>query len=275
MAYSFLYLVSMLVKGEEAVVLAYHSVDFNGSFYTVAPPEFYRQMEFLRRNYNIVPIEDIVDFATGRKRSLGKLVAITLDDGYEDNFSYVYPYLKRHGLPATIFVSTGYVGQQFPLDGFSLKMLRWDQIVEMSRNNVAIGAHTVTHPDLRKETHVNARKNIMMSKKEIERKTGKPAKYVAYPYSRFNCEIIELVRSLGFEGAFGGDGLVQRGDCTLALNRIQVDRSISFLMFRARMTKARLWYDQGRRWLRNLRRIHFVSVVYDKCEANVRNYGGN
>jgi peptidoglycan/xylan/chitin deacetylase (PgdA/CDA1 family) len=274
MAYSFLYLGSRLVKGEgEAVVLAYHSVGFNRSFYTVTPTQFYRQMEYVRRNYEIVPVEDIVEFAAGRKRLSGKAVAITLDDGYSDNFSHVYPYLKTHGLPATIFISTGYVGRRFPIDGFSLKMLTWDQIVEMSRNNVAIGAHTVTHPDLCKESYEKAKEDIRMSKEQIERRTGKRAKYFAYPYSRFNHEIIELVRFLGFEGAFIGDGLVRRGDCALALNRIQLNRSISFLMFRVRLMST-FWYNEARGCLRSLRRFRLVSAVYDKCEEMTRLYGG-
>jgi peptidoglycan/xylan/chitin deacetylase (PgdA/CDA1 family) len=274
MSYSLLYLGSKLIKGEEAVVLAYHSVNCNSSFYTVTPEEFYKQMEYLRTNYNIVPIEDVVEFAAGRRTLPNKAVAITLDDGYNDNFSHVYPYLKRHSLPATVFVSTGYVGHQFLLGGFSLKMLSWDQIVEMSRSNVAIGAHTVTHPDLCKESHENARRDIKMSKEQIEGRTGKRVRYMAYPSDRFNHDIIELVRSLGFDGAFGGEGLVRRGDCTLALNRIQVDRFTSFLMFRARMTKATLWYNEVWRCLRNLRRFPLVSAVYDKCETAIRIYRG-
>jgi peptidoglycan/xylan/chitin deacetylase (PgdA/CDA1 family) len=272
--YSFLYFGSRLIKEEDAVVLAYHSVGFDGSFYTVTPTEFHRQMEHLRRNYEILPVKDIVEFAAGRKRLPRNAVAITLDDGFSDIFSYVYPYLKRHCLPATIFVATEYVGREFPLDGLSLKMLSWDQIVEMSRNNVAIGAHTATHSDLSRDSCEEARENIMMSKEQIERRTGKQVEYFAYPYSRYNSEIIRLVRLLGFKAAFGGDGLIRRGDFILALNRIEVDRSISWLMFRARMTKAALWYGRVFRLLRVLRRFRFVSTFYDRREAMMRTYGG-
>jgi peptidoglycan/xylan/chitin deacetylase (PgdA/CDA1 family) len=153
-------------------------------------------------------------------------------------------------------------------------MLSWDQIVEMSGNKVAIEAHTVTHPDLCKESHDRAKENIQMSMEEIERRTGKRPRYFAYPSNRFNHEIIEIVRFLGFEGAFGGDGLVRRGDCRLALNRIQVDRTSSFLIFRARITKATLWHNEARRYLRTFRRFRCVSVVYDKCEAKLETYGG-
>jgi peptidoglycan/xylan/chitin deacetylase (PgdA/CDA1 family) len=237
--------------------------------------EFYRQMEHLRRNYNIVPIEDIVEFAAGKRRLPEKAVAITFDDGYGDNYSRVYPYLKSHGLPATIFICTGYVGRQLLLGGYYLNMLNWNQIVEMSRNNATVGAHTETHSDLCKEAHERARENIKISKEEIERRTGKPVKYFSYPFYRFDHETIELVRLLGFEGAFGGSsGVVRQGDLTLALNRIQVDRSVSFLMFRARMTRAGLRYIEARRRLRASRRFRFMSAVYAKCEAIVRIHGG-
>lgn len=37
---------------------------------------------------------------------------ITIDDGYSDFFQYAYPILKRYSLPATLYVTTGFVDRE-------------------------------------------------------------------------------------------------------------------------------------------------------------------
>jgi peptidoglycan/xylan/chitin deacetylase (PgdA/CDA1 family) len=248
------------MSGEETVVLAYHSVDLNDSVYTVSPREFIAQMDYLRKNYNVVPLERIVEYAGGRRDLSGREVAITFDDGYYDNFANAYPYLKKYKLPAAIFVRAGTVGKEMRLDGALLRMLDWDEIIEMSRHDVAIGAHTVNHPDLRSLDIAHARREIAGSKVEIEERIGKPVKYFAYPFARFSDEIANLVRSIGFSAGFGGDGMIQQGDYLFALNRINIDNSLPFFAFKARIDGGGRWYKNFQKLLRMLEMSHFRAL---------------
>ena len=260
--YFALYLVLRVTLRREVSILVYHSVDSNDSFYTVSPEEFRRQMEYLRKNYEIVSLDEITDFVVGKGSLPKRSVAITCDDGYYDNYLNIYPYFKKYGLPVAIFVATGYVGKEIPLDNIPVKMLGWDELVQMSRNNVTIGAHTTTHRSLQEIDLEEAKNEILKSKREIEKEIGNCVNYFAYPFSGHNDEVVDLVRFLGFKASFDGEGVVRQGDNPYMLNRIPVDASATFLMFKARLTMATEWYRKIEEiGSKIIRRFPFLSIV--------------
>lgn len=92
-------------------ILTFHRVNDDGDpfFPSVPAAVFEAQMVYLAGAYRVLPLEDLVE----RMRRGGlprNAVAITFDDGYRDNLTHAAPILARHGLPATIFLSTGFVG---------------------------------------------------------------------------------------------------------------------------------------------------------------------
>jgi len=92
-------------------ILCYHRVnDEQDPFFPGIPvATFTAQMEMLRRHFHVLPLDELVDrFIEGDvpRRS----IAVTFDDGYRDNYENAFPVLKRLGLPATIFLTTGVVG---------------------------------------------------------------------------------------------------------------------------------------------------------------------
>jgi peptidoglycan/xylan/chitin deacetylase (PgdA/CDA1 family) len=84
---------------------------------------FDRICGWIRQWFNVLPLDDAVEkLKQGRLPS--RALAITFDDGYEDNHRVALPILHRHGLTATFFVSTGF------LDGGCM----WnDTIIEVVR----------------------------------------------------------------------------------------------------------------------------------------------
>lgn len=230
----------------EASVLSYHSIGSDNSFLTVNPKEFKRQMEYLRENFRVASLGEIIEFVKGKKNLPKRSIAITFDDGYHNIFSNAYPYLKKHNLPATVFVTTAYCQKKMPLGNVSLKMLSWNEIKKMSRNGMEIGAHTMTHPNLVEIDLKEAKNEILRSKQEIEDHTGRDCKYFAYPFYVYNEDVMNLVKTLGFEGGLGGIGSIRKGDNPFVLNRILIDGSVTFVMFKAYLTKAMDWYERAR-----------------------------
>lgn len=231
----------MLLSQKEIVILTYHSVSLDSGFHTVEPKDFIRQMEYLKSNYAIVSLAEVLDCIGKEGRPARRMVSITFDDGYQDFYLNVYPFLRKHKLPATVFVATGYVGKEWPFVESHPKILTWEQIEEISNNNIEIGAHTVTHPNLQQKKPEEAIREITKSKEELEKHLRRTVRFFSYPFGRYTNQILEIVDNAGFEAGVGGGGTVQEDACLFTLNRVQVDRSITFLQFRAHLTKAVDW----------------------------------
>lgn len=81
----------------------------------VSSGTFRRHCEMLRRSYDVVSLETAMHFLE-RGRSVARPMAvITFDDGYQDFYDEAFPVLNELGLPATVFLPTGYIGKETPL----------------------------------------------------------------------------------------------------------------------------------------------------------------
>jgi len=99
------------ISRRRPIILMYHGVTANPDIVDwtqVAVDDFEDQMDHLRRNYQPVSLTDLVGMLqSGRIEP--HAVAVTFDDGYKSNHDLAYPILKEMGIPATIFVTSGFV----------------------------------------------------------------------------------------------------------------------------------------------------------------------
>ncbi|MGE5397697.1 MAG: polysaccharide deacetylase family protein [Chitinophagales bacterium] len=225
------------VKQERALdgvpILAYHKVSpdprAGGLGLRVKPADFDWQMRYLKDNgYHSVSIGSVIDHFTRGKKLPKKPFVVTLDDGYQDNYFYVYPILKKYGYTATIFVATKTIGRfnEFDYkDGIQPKnkMLTWDEIKEMSANGITIGAHTIDHVHLTEITPDKARHQIAGSKEVLEKELKKEIQYFCYPYGEYNQAIAEIVKDSGYLAALTTQqGLVRPTMNPYLLKRIRI-----------------------------------------------------
>lgn len=96
-------------RGSKLIVLAYHSVTDDPSYalpgIRVTPALFARQIKYLTQNYQVMDLAEAIKIDRSGKALPERAVAITFDDGYEDNYSKAFPVLKAHKAPATIFAT--------------------------------------------------------------------------------------------------------------------------------------------------------------------------
>lgn len=94
----------------QTIVLMYHGVAKDqwvasiGNWLQVKESNFRKQMEHLKKYYNVVSFEYAL--RTIDQPSKKPKAVITFDDGYANNFTVAYPILKDLDLPATIFLVT-------------------------------------------------------------------------------------------------------------------------------------------------------------------------
>ena len=102
-------------------VLSFHSVQppfsFGNSWFKVSHPssEFGKIIEFLGAHYEIVPLSRVVAHIEGKSPGKPREIALTFDDGYEDNLLHVWPILAERRLPWTVFVTVGAVEEESAL----------------------------------------------------------------------------------------------------------------------------------------------------------------
>lgn len=93
--------------------------------------EFDQMMAWLQKQFNVIPLSEGV-----RRLANGTLppaaAAITFDDGYRDNLEIAAPILKQRGLPATLFVATGFI------DG---GIMFNDMVIEALRHSAVMAIH--------------------------------------------------------------------------------------------------------------------------------------
>jgi peptidoglycan/xylan/chitin deacetylase (PgdA/CDA1 family) len=111
-------------------------------------------------------------------------------------------------------------------------MLSWEEIVEMRRAGMLIGAHTLTHPNLPGLPPEEAEAEIVGSKTLIEARVNGPVLHFAYPNGRgishFNETVREIVRKAGFLSSVTSlNGPVRPDDDPLALKRMGIYRKHS------------------------------------------------
>ena len=248
------------------------------------------QMALLARCFNVLPLPEaltLLDAGTLPPRA----VCITFDDGYRSMHDLALPVLREFGLPATVFVTSGFVGEgnmwndriigavqglqgetldlsEHGLGSYALGslearrqtlgrlterskylppqarqalverleamvgdelapglMLTPEMILNLQRNHIEIGAHTVTHPILTSLDDGTARLEITAGKADLEEITGRPVRLFAYPNGKpgmdFDVRHAAMVREAGFDAAF----TTLPGPITRGHDRFQLARS--------------------------------------------------
>lgn len=77
----------------------------------VTPEDFEMHVKTLKKHFNITTLNEWADKKSISGALPSKNCVITFDDGWLDNYQYAWPILKKHNIPATIYLATNLIGK--------------------------------------------------------------------------------------------------------------------------------------------------------------------
>lgn len=173
-------------------ILCYHRFGGATGKMSVTTSRFAEQLDWLARNdYRVIRLSQLVGFLQGREALPKRSVVITIDDGYESVHRHALPLLRKHGFPATLFVTSDFIGGG--------DALSWSQVAELQASGlVDIQAHSKTHRNLIErlpgETDARYLQNIELEvrapRELLERRLAGPVRHFAFPYGDANEQVL-------------------------------------------------------------------------------------
>ena len=205
-----------LRRRTRCTVLLYHRVnDTSKDKLTTSVDRFIEHLAMLKRMYPVLSLSAACE-ALEIGRYLGpNVVAITFDDGYDDNYTCAAPVLEHFGLPGTFFVTAGLVdtAQPFPHDAgspYRFSTLSWAQVKDLAGRGFEIGSHGWSHANLGQCSPDEAHREIIDSRDMLQGKLGVRIRSFAYPFGgrdQVTATVIRQIEDAGFDriaSAYGG-----------------------------------------------------------------------
>ncbi len=204
-------LVSFPVEKKHIPILMYHSIAEEASEhfkqFTVSPALFAKQMEYLHQHsYTPMTVTQLTTQLSQDKHNLPERpVVLTFDDGFADFFLSAFPILKRYYFAATVYVTTGFVGDTSRWlwrEGEATRpMMTWEQIHEIDAGGIECGGHSHKHPQLDLIPLSVAQHEITHSKKVLEQHLGHNVYSFAYPHGYHSIALQRVVKAAGYTSA--------------------------------------------------------------------------
>jgi len=233
-------------KENEMAVLMYHSISENSWEFSITREFFERQIKYLKRNgYKFLAINEFYESLTGKRPMPDKSVLLTFDDGYKDFMINALPIIEKYNLPAVVFVHTNrsseHLGNSFPL-------IDWNDLRKLKELGITIGNHSHNHHNLKTLTQNELEEEIRESGNIFQKEIREMPRIISYPGGRYNQSVIEFLLKNGFTLGFTiNEGLVMQNDDLMEIKRVSVEKKISMLEFKIKLTKVVDWYQYLRK----------------------------
>lgn len=194
----------------------------NPSPYAVTKSAFAAQMRFLYENrFQAITLRELfTKCLSNEEQNNGdytKLVLLTFDDGYSDNYHNAFEILQKLSLKATFFTIVNKVGRR--------SFMSWEELKEIQSYGMEIGSHTLNHEPLETLSVKYMEDELRLSKRILEDKLGELITFISYPHGSYNKRVLEFAKSLGFWGScVSSTGYYRLEDNPFEIKRFAIKR---------------------------------------------------
>jgi peptidoglycan/xylan/chitin deacetylase (PgdA/CDA1 family) len=180
------------------LILTYHDVrESKEVWFDTTPKELEAQIVWLKRQgARFITLDQLHSQLTGAlPASRTRQVVITFADNYRGFLERGVPILRKHDIPATMFVHTRYVGSPV-----GRPKMNWDELREIDADSLfEVESQTVSHPkDLRILDHATLKNEMTNSKAKLEKELRKTVRFIAYPNGKFDARTMLAAKQAGY-----------------------------------------------------------------------------
>jgi peptidoglycan/xylan/chitin deacetylase (PgdA/CDA1 family) len=228
---------------ESLPILMYHSISPVAApafaRFATHPSQFASHMAYLAgAGYHSITVSQAMAAQDRRQPLPERSVVLTFDDAFADFHTTALPILHEHGLRATLYVVTGYVGGSgrwlADCGEQDRAMIGWSQLREAAAQGVEIGAHSHTHPQLDRLDATALASEIRRPKALLEDRLALAVTSFAYPFGYWDRATRRVVAAAGYDNACVVDDLPAQGSGDrLALPRLTVNAGTTVEQLRA------------------------------------------
>ncbi|MBU1318331.1 MAG: polysaccharide deacetylase family protein [candidate division Zixibacteria bacterium] len=113
------------------LILMYHDISSNAEFGSVGTAirnrpissQFEAHLKVVKRTARVLSVEDVIDEIRNQPGLREDTISITFDDGYSSVYDFAYPLLRKHSVPATVYLTTDWINRKMEL--------WWEELAEI------------------------------------------------------------------------------------------------------------------------------------------------
>lgn len=185
-------------KNLKIPIFVYHNIVENDNevvydYMQTTIKTFKKQMIGLKKfGYHFIDYDDLIEYKNGKKKIYKNSAIITFDDGYNNIYTKVFPFIKKENIPIASYIIINNMDDE--------NVLTWENAKILNNSSlVTIASHSMDHADFSKLNTEDAIKNIEKSYEIIEKYLGKKeVKIFTYPCGLYKEETLNKLSEKGY-----------------------------------------------------------------------------